>query len=390
MRAGVWGVLACLAWLVGCGDEERPQRLDQSFGGSSNTQGGSAGNTTSGGAAGSAGSTSGGGNSGGATSGGTSSGGATTGGASSGGSGNAGASSGGSGNAGGSGGSIPNGPFDANVVYRVSQLRGAASGSTVICPTHSDAPITAAPGVESAARAWIHPDNGNLYYLSGGHILVATPNPLTDDGNGNYTYPDLQAAANDDVELPFSCPRGALVDFVMDQSGNSYLGCEDAGEISWYTESGTAYTRCVHDMDSHPVAFGTDGSVHCNSRLVSGGSALGISSYWSDSQALAIRANPTGGFRTGNQQTGTKLSVELWQLSLSGSNQVNDIDLGTAYSQINSCALARNGDLECVMTPVSAPERILTFGPTGAESPLSDDADQPPCTVTDALLVTGP
>ncbi|MGE0323228.1 MAG: hypothetical protein AB7K71_37290 [Polyangiaceae bacterium] len=387
MRVGYLGCAACLLWLAGCGGDDRPARLaagtggHSSFGGSGAT-GGNAGTS----AAGAAGSPSGG------TAG---SAGASTAGSSAGGSGNAGGTANaggtGAGSSGGTGGQLPSGPFDANVVYRVSQLRGAPTGSTVICPTHGEGPISAAPGVESTTRAWIHPNNGNLYYLGGGRILLAKPNPLMSDGSGGFVYPDLQQAQADDLELPFSCPRGTLVDFVLDQSGNAYLGCDDAGAINWFTESGTPYTVCVHDTASHPVAFGTDGSVHCNSRLVSGSMALGISDYWSEDQALAIRANPAdGGFRTGNQQTGSTLSVELWQLALSGSSKVNDVDLGTAYSQLDSCALTRNGDLECIATPVSAPARILTFGATGAESPLSDDADQPPCTITDAFLVTGP
>lgn len=391
MRTGVWGVIACLAWLAGCGDDDRPAPIDptsqgatggqSSFGGSGNGgSGGSAGSSTGGSsAAGSAGASAG---SGGANAG--------SGGASSGGSNNGGTGAGAAAGSGGTGGTIPNGPFDANAVFRVSQLRGAPTGSTVICPTHGEAPITAAPGVESASRVWIHPDNGNVYYLSGQRIRVATPNPLTDNGNGTYTYPDKQAAQDDDLELPFTCPQGILVDFVLDQSGNAYLGCEGASATSWFTESGVAFTACEHDPLSHPVAFGTDGSIHCNSRLVASGSALGISEYWSDSQALAIRANPSGGFRTGNQQVGSSLSVELWQLALSGSSLVNDVNLGVAYSQIDSCALTRGGNLECVVQPTSAPPRILTFAPSGDESPLSDDANTPPCTVTDASLITGP
>lgn len=394
MRTGVWGIVACFAWVAGCGDDDRPALLDPngqgatggqtSFGGHSN--GGSSGSAGSGAAGTSAGG-SGGANagSGGASAG---SGGANAGG--NGGSNNGGTGAGATAGAGGTGGTIPNGPFDANAVYRVSQLRGAPTGSTVICPTHAEAPITAAPGVESASRVWIHPDNGNVYYLSGQRIRVVTPNPLTDEGGGTYTYPNLQAAQDDDLELSFTCPQGILVDFVLDQSGNAYLGCESAGTTSWFTESGVAFTACEHDALSHPVAFGTDGSIHCNSRLVTSGSALGISEYWSDSQALAIRANPSGGFRTGNEQVGSSLSVELWQLALSGSNLLNDVNLGIEYSQIDSCALTRSGNLECVAQPTSAPPRILTFGPSGDESPLSDDADTPPCSVTDALLITGP
>ncbi|MCA9632166.1 MAG: hypothetical protein KC766_31150 [Myxococcales bacterium] len=384
MRTGGWGFIACLIWLVGCGDDTRPARLDPSSG-----RGGSAGRPGFGG------SNAVGGSSGSMGNGGTAVGGGA-GGSNSAGSGNAGTGAGGNsggtgGNtSGGSGGSIPNGPFDANAVYRVSQLRGAPSGSTVICPTRSEDPISAAPGVESAARVWIHPENGNLYYLSSARILVATPNPVVDDGNGNYTYPDGQAARDDDLELPFTCASGTLVDFVMDQGGTLYLACEVSSTISWFLQDGTPYDACAHDTESHPVAFGADGSVHCNSRLIRGGSALAISDYWSDTQALAIRANPTGGFRTGNQDTTSGFDVELWQLQLSGSSLVNAVDLGSAYSQLESCALTRNGQLECVATPTSAPARLLTFGAMGAESPLSDDANSPPCTITGAFLITGP
>ncbi|MCA9639621.1 MAG: hypothetical protein H6718_00835 [Polyangiaceae bacterium] len=382
MRVGFLGCAACLVYLAGCGSDDRPARLGGGNGGSSSfggngAKGGSAGTST----AGAAGSATGGaaGSSGAA--------GSAVGGSSAGGAG----ASGGAGNAGGTGGTIPSGPLDGNVVYRVSQLRGAPPGSTVICPTRSEGPITAAPGVESATRAWVHPGNGNLYYLRGGSIRVVTPNPLTDDGNGNYIYPDLLQALDDDLELPFSCPRGTLVDFVLDQGGNAYLACTDSTETNWYTEGGSPYTACVHDAASRPVAFGTDGSVHCNSRLISGAGALGISDYWSEEQALAIRANPAdGGFRTGNQAPGNTTVVELYQLNLSGTALLNAIDLGVAYPQLGSCALTRNGNLECIAIPVSAPARLLTFGPTGDESPLSDDADQPPCTITDAFLVTGP
>src|SRR5690606_19460828 len=155
--------------------------------------------------------------------------------------------SGAAGGSGGSGGGIPLGPYDANAVYSVGRLRGAAADAIVTCVADTQASPQATPGLDSATRVRIHPTNQNLYYLKAGSIRVATPDPVLDNG-GALTYPDAAAAEQNDLDTNLACSSGGLVDFVFDPlSGGAYLACDTGSAIEWYTPTGARFTTCDRD-----------------------------------------------------------------------------------------------------------------------------------------------